>query len=65
METGIEPSPGTCISDVCQTVDQVQHNVGIAQWSRAGNFSLHQCPDQLLGPPNLLSNGYQGLFPCG
>jgi hypothetical protein len=23
------------------------------------------CPDRLWGPPNLLYNGYQGLFPAG
>jgi hypothetical protein len=26
-------------------------------------FSSPQCPDWLWGPPSLLYNGYQGLFP--
>jgi hypothetical protein len=30
----------------------------------AGNFSLHhRVQERLWGPPSLLSNGYQGLFP--
>jgi hypothetical protein len=28
-------------------------------------FSSSSCPDRLWGPPNLLSNGYQVLFPGG
>jgi hypothetical protein len=28
-------------------------------------FSSPRRPDQLWGPPNLLSNGYQELFPRG
>jgi hypothetical protein len=28
-------------------------------------FSSPRCPDRLWGSPNLLSNGYWGLFPLG
>jgi hypothetical protein len=28
-------------------------------------FSSPPCPEQLWGPPSLLSNGYQGFFPLG
>jgi hypothetical protein len=28
-------------------------------------FSFPRCPDRLWGPPNLLSNGYEILFPPG
>jgi hypothetical protein len=28
-------------------------------------FSSPLCPEQLWGPPGLLSNGYQWLFPWG
>jgi hypothetical protein len=28
-------------------------------------FSKPPCPEQLWGPPSLLYNGYQGLFPWG
>jgi len=28
-------------------------------------FSSPPRPERFWGPPRLLSNGYQGLFPCG
>jgi hypothetical protein len=38
-------------------------------WSIAGGgwefFSSPQCPEQFWSPPNLLTSGYQGLFPWG
>jgi len=29
------------------------------------DFSLHQCPDRLWGPPSVIFNGYRGLLPRG
>jgi hypothetical protein len=35
---------------------------GVGVWVAVGS---RNCPDQLYGPPKLLSNGYQRLFPFG
>jgi hypothetical protein len=37
--------------------------VRVPAWSRM--FSFPRRSDRFLGPPNLLSNGYQGSFPGG
>jgi hypothetical protein len=39
--------------------------VGVRVPVRPRIFTSPRRPDRLRGPPNLLSNGYQGLFPRG
>jgi hypothetical protein len=44
-------------------LDDRQARVQVPVWSRT---AISPCrPDQLCGPPNLLSNGYRVLFPQG
>jgi len=39
--------------------------LGFDSWRGLGIFSWPQYPEQFWGPPNILSNGYRGLFPWG
>jgi hypothetical protein len=49
------------------------YSTGLQGWKISGSslsrglefFTSPPCPDQLWGPPSLLSNGYEGFFPWG
>jgi hypothetical protein len=50
------------IATGCRLVDR---GIGVRVQVGARIFSSPRRPDRLCGPPNLLSNGYQGLLPLG